>query len=65
MGSEHLLLDYTGDTVAPDAKTDATLHFGVEEAARARVKPNFEEFDALDDWKGEGSEKKEQKSDEE
>jgi hypothetical protein len=56
---EYLLHHYIGDAVAPNAKTDATLNSGVEEAASVCVERDIKQFDALDDRKGEGSEKKE------
>lgn len=61
---EHILHHYIGDAVAPNTKTDATLDSRVKEAASVRVERDIKYFDALDDWKGEGSEKKEKKCDE-
>lgn len=61
----HLLHHYIGDAVAPDTKTDATVDSGIKEATSARVDPNTKHHDTLDDWKGEGCEKEEQKGDEE
>lgn len=61
----HLLYHYIGDAIAPDTKTDASLDSGIKEATSARVDPNTKHYDTLDDWKGEGREKKEQKGGEE
>ena len=61
----HLLYHYIGDAIAPDTKTDATLDSGTEEAASVRLEPDIKQYDALDDWKGEGGEKKKQKGEEE
>lgn len=58
---EHLLYNYIGDAIAPNTEADATLNSGVKEAIGLCVEPNIKYCDALDYWKGEGSEKKQQK----
>lgn len=62
---KHLLHHYIGYAIAPYTKTDATLDSGLKEAGSVRLEPNIKHHDTLDDWEGEGGEKKKQKGDEE